>query len=74
MLEPQVTQLTEIGESDPPVKLGCGDAGCSWNLQIYSWNIKTKLRGLSLRANYTDRVTAACWWQLKITSKIYIVL
>jgi hypothetical protein len=24
-------------------------------------NLKTKLRGLSLQAKYTDRATTACW-------------
>jgi hypothetical protein len=28
---------------------------------IHCMKKKTKLRGLSLQANYTDRATAACW-------------
>jgi hypothetical protein len=29
---------------------------------IILWRKKKQLRGLSPRANYTDRATVACWW------------
>jgi hypothetical protein len=29
---------------------------------LHSYSCKKKLHGLSPRANYTDRATAACWW------------
>jgi hypothetical protein len=43
--------------------LRMADAMISQNMGLSFWDImhiKTKLRGLSPRANYTDRATAAC--------------
>jgi hypothetical protein len=40
--------------------LSSSKSGCCWMFCLTHWFPKTKFRGLSLQAKYTDRATAAC--------------
>jgi hypothetical protein len=59
---PNVRTVQLVATYEPPTQLILSIPANTWTRRIRtSFFISVILHGLSLRANYTDRATAACW-------------